>query len=224
MTGLLEQPTLQSQPPGANIGPQAAAPPASPPPGTAEAPPAVPEPAAPATGLDQQQVDAFIANGLKIVHDPKISDMLIARVVNAKNPIPAIADATISIVVRLEHSAKSAGKVLSLTTIAYGGNYIMGEIIASAEAAGMKKMTDEAKYQAYSLAVGKYLDDALKTGKMTKEQLTQLGKDAEGTPLGQKIIAAAGGPGTAPNAQEPAQKPGVMQQPGMTGGNNGGIA
>ena len=63
----------------------------------------------------------------------------------------------------------------------------MGEIIASAEAAGMEKLDDRTKYEAFSLAVGKYIDDALKTGKMTEAEITQLGKEAEATPEGQKV-------------------------------------
>ena len=140
---------------------------------------------------DQQELDAFVANGLKLVHTEKISDALIKGIVKAENPIVAVADATLNVVSRLEESAKAAGRKLSLNTVAYGGNIIMGEIILSAETAGMEKMDDETKYKAFSLAVSKWIDAAVRTGKMTKEELIQMGKEAEGTPIGQKMKETA---------------------------------
>lgn len=178
MKGLLEQPGMKAggaQVPQTERAPLTAGGQATPP-GNASA-----------GELNQQDLDMMVANGMKLIHNEKVSDVIIKRVADARNPIPAIADATISIVTRLEQSAKKAGKQLSLTTLAYGANYIMGEIIASAEAAGMKKMSDSEKYRAFSLTIGKYLDDAMKTGKMTKEQVLQMGKEAEGTDLGQKM-------------------------------------
>lgn len=175
MRGLLEQGMTQppvSKPP---VATEAAAVP-----GTASG-------ATPAPGVDQKEVDIFVANGMKLIHDPKVSDTIIDRVVNSKTPAAAVADATLSIVSRLEESSKAAGKKPSLTTLAYGANVLMGEIITSAEAAGMEKMDEKTRYHAFSLAVGKYLEEAVKTGKMTEEEVLQLGKDAEATPEGQKI-------------------------------------
>jgi hypothetical protein len=172
--------------------------------------PAGTQPAAPSTpsGVNQRELDIFVANGLKIVHDPKVSDKLIKQAVESKTPVEAIADATIFIVSRLEQSSKDAGKKLSLTTLAYGANVIMGEIIASAEAAGMEELEDDAKYQAFSLAVGKYLDEAVKTGKMTEEEVLQLGRDAEETEIGKKIIS--GGEMSAQGTVPPTTKPGLI--------------
>ncbi len=202
MNGLLEQP-----PTGAT--PQTAAPGLINQ-GMATTPPTGPTVKKESTAPNQEEIDIFVANGLKIVHNPKVSDALIARIVKAKNPVVAISEATLFIVEKLEQSSAAAGKKPSLTTLAYGANALMGEIIASAEAAGMKKMDDETKYRAFSMAVGQYLDAAVKTGKMTKEEVIQLGKDAGETPEGQKIKEAMGTPGE------------QMETPGM-GGQNGGI-
>ena len=176
MNGLLEQPMGSAPIPG-----QAQA--------TGATPPAGPESLPPEA--DQQELDAFVANGLKLVHTEKISDVLIKSIVDSPNPILAVADATLNVVSRLEDSAKAAGRDVSLNTVAYGGNIIMGEIILSAETAGMKKMDDETKYKAFSLAVSKWIDAAVRTGKMTKEELIQMGKEAEGTPIGQKMKETA---------------------------------
>ena len=161
-----------------------------------------------ATEFDQEAIDIFTANGMKMIHNPKASDSIVKFIMEAKNPVTAIADSVLRIVERLEETSAAAGKQPSLNTIAVGGNMLMGEIIASAEAAGLKKLTDKEKYQAYSLAISKYLDEAIKTGKMTKEQVLQMSNEVQATPEGQKIVetAAAGPtpgqppPGTLPNA------------------------
>ena len=217
MNGLLEQPMGPAAPTGQGaVPPQGAAPPGQLP---VQAPG---QPTAPGE-LDQEAVDIFVANGMKMIHNPKVSDTLISRIVDAENPVQAVADATLSIVSRLEESSKAAGRPLALPTIAYGANILMGEIMSSAEAAGMEKMDEATRYQTFSLAVGKYLDDAIKTGKMTKEELIRLGKEAEGTPIGQKMLEAAR-KGTLPAGETTAQ-PGMATPPGLMGGpNNGRIA
>lgn len=170
------------------------------------------EKAAPsATEFNQEEIDIFVANGMKMLHSSKVSDSIVTFIKESRNPVTAIADASLRIVDRLLESAEAAGKKPSLNTIAIGGNMIMGEIIASAEAAGMKKLTDKEKYQAYSLAISKYLDNAIRTGRMPKEELLQMGQDVQSTPEGQKIMetAAAGHspgqppPGTLPEAEPP---------------------
>jgi hypothetical protein len=149
-----------------------------------------PAPTAAPTGVNEKELDIFVANGMKMIHDPKISDTIITQVADAKDPIKAVADTTLNVVGKLEQSSAAAGKKLSLTTLAYGGNVLMGEIIASAEAAGMQKMDEKTRYYAFSLALGKYLEDAVKTGKMTEAEVIQLGKDAEATDIGKKMGTA----------------------------------
>lgn len=180
MKGLLEQAAVPGMAPTA---PTMANPSVTPPAGA--------EPESVAGDFNQKDMDLFVVNGVKMIHNTKVSDDIIARVIKSENPVVAVADATLLIVGQLERSAASAGKKISLTTIAHGSNFLMGEIIASAEAAGMKKMDDKTKYQAFSLAMGKYLDEAIKTGKMTKEELIQMGKEAEGTPIGKKMAETA---------------------------------
>ncbi len=172
-----------------------------------------------ATEFNQEEIDIFVANGMKMIHNPKVSDSVIKFITDSDNPVTAIADSTLRIVERLEESSVKSGKQPSLNTVAIGGNQLMGEIIASAEAAGLKKLTDKEKYQAYSLAISKYLDEAIRSGKMTKEQVLQMGKDVQATPEGQKIMqTAAAGPSP---GQPP---PGTLQNAGPSGvtANSGG--
>ena len=138
---------------------------------------------------DPEEMDMFIANGMKLIHTPNVSDVLIEKVVKSQDKEKALAEATLAIVSRIEKSAEAAGRELSLGTISNGGNVLLGELISLAEAAGMEKMTDEDKYKAFSFAVSKYIEEAVQSGKMTKEQLMAYAKEAGATPEGQKIVS-----------------------------------
>lgn len=161
----------------------------------------------------QDNIDMFLANGIRIVHDKKVSDGFIKRIVGANNPVIAIADATLNVVDRLEGSASERGVgTLPPETLAQVANILMGEIMEMAEIAGLKPLTDDEKYQSFSLAVSKYIDKAVKSGKMSKEELGQMGDRAAQTPEGQKITQSMDTQGM-PSAQgtppaQPAAVPG----------------
>lgn len=192
MPGLLEQGMTGQQPPGLMQQQPPPGPPQAPgqvaPEMPPEQPPQVPPQPGERLGFDQKEFDIFLANGIKMVHSEKISDLIIAQVADSKNPVQAIADVTLNIVGRLEQSAEAKGKKVSYAILVHGANALMGEVITIAEAAGMKKLTKPQKYQALSLATGKYLDNAVKTGKITKEELAAMGEEAAGTEAGQKIL------------------------------------
>lgn len=141
---------------------------------------------------DQEEVDMFLANGMKLIHSPQSSDSLIQTIKAASDPVRGLADAGLQVIDRLEKSANTSGKSFSLATIAQGGNALMGEIAQIAEIAGVK-LDDEAKYRAYSFAVSKYIDNSLKSGKMSQDQLRGYASEAAGTEEGKKILKAAEG-------------------------------
>lgn len=172
---------------------------------------------------EQDQYDMFVANGISLIHDPKISEGLIKRVAGAADPVDAIARVTLDIVQRLESSAQKNGMELSPTTLAHGANDLMGEVITLAEAAGMQPLNDEQRHQAYSLATALYLDSAVKSGKITPEQLQQMGQEASATPQGQKIAQQVRGGGGGGGERQPMpatqpQQPQVPQQGGLLQG------
>ena len=162
----------------------------------------------------QEQYDLFVANGITIIHNEKTSDMLIKQILKAEDKVEAVANATLNVVRKLEDSATANKIKLSENVLMHGANVLMGEIIAIAEAAGMEPMPDEEKEHAYSLATSKYIDAAVKTGKITPEQLQQMGEQAKQTPDGQKIVQqqSEGQPATSEQApQAPPARP-VMEQ------------
>lgn len=156
----------------------------------------------------QERVDMFMANGLNLIHNKKISDSLVNIIKNAKNekrepdPIQGIAEATLNVIDRLESSAGERGVTLPPEYIAEAGNALMGEIIQVAEASGLGPFSEQDKYTAFSKAVGLYLTQALKDGKITNEQLQEMSKQIQQTPEGKQIMAQ----------MQPQQQQGPTQQ------------
>lgn len=154
----------------------------------------------------QEEADIFVANGIKVIHDQKVSDNLIKQIQGSNDPIEGIADATLSVIERLEQSASQNGIQISDAAKIHGSNQLMGEVINIAEIAGVPKLNEEQRYQAFSLAVSKYIGNAVNSGKISKEQLMQMGQEAQATPEGQKIAEKMGA-----NNAMPAQNIGGMQ-------------
>lgn len=162
----------------------------------------------------QQQVDMFTANAMHIVHNKKTSDGLIKKITNSENPVMEIADATLEITERLESGAEGRGMATTLQVFASGASAIMGEIIDLAEMAGLEKLTDEQKQQTFGIIISKYLDNSVKSGKMSKEELVSMGQQAAQSPAGKNFRDAT------KNMQQPEPTGGVLEtnQPTNTGG------
>jgi hypothetical protein len=186
MKGILEQPqkTAPAPQPGGMLSKPAAP--------AAEQPAENPVPDVAVDPKLQEQMDILTANGIRMIHNKKLSGSLIKSITNAEDPVDAIADSTVAIIDRIEASAKQNNLTPDFGVLAQSANILMGEIIQIAELSGVPPLSDEDKYRAYSLAVSKYIDDAVKAGRITTEQLQQMADQAKQTPEGQKIMAQAG--------------------------------
>ena len=163
----------------------------------------------------QEQVDIFVSNGIQIIHNQRLSGNLIKQLKNSKDPVDTISAATLKVIEMLEADAEKKGAKLQDATKINGANQLMGEIINLAETSkAIEPLTDEQKYQAFSLALSTYLDKAVTSGKMSKEQLMAHAEEAQQTPEGQKIAQELQG-GQAPGVpgQAQGQNPGVPGQP-----------
>lgn len=139
----------------------------------------------------QEKLDLFIINGMNIIHSEEMSKTILTKVQNYPDPLKAIAELTVSLVQRLKESAASNGQNLGDTVIVHGGNILMGEIMKVLEAAGMEPLTEKQKVSCWQLAVSQYLDSAVKSGEMTKEDLIAQANQVKKTPEGKKILKTA---------------------------------
>lgn len=167
----------------------------------------------------QDAFDKFVINGLQILHDEKISASIIKRVKTAKNKVDAVGEAAIDIIGKLESSAQGQFEIRANTVI-NGANVIVGEIINIAEAAGMPKLAKEQRYQAYAWAAANYIDRAIKSGRVSKDQLkqvaTKLAQSEKGQQIGQLVKADMEKQGARMQGQPPQGQP--QEQPQAQGG------
>lgn len=140
----------------------------------------------------QKEFDVFLANAMNIIYDKTVFDKMLKMIIGAENPVEAIAQATLNVIERLESSAAKNKVKISDGAKVQGANHVMGEIIGAAEKAGVQPLSEEQRAEAWQIAVSKYIDSALKSGKMTQEQVVQLSQEAQGSPEGQQIAQQIG--------------------------------
>ena len=177
----------------------------------------------------QNQFDMFVINGMEIIHDPKVTDGILNRLQKGGDPIRGIAEATVDIVNRLSESATENGIQMANEVLVHGSNVLMGEIMNITEVAGMEPLTEEQKTQSFQLATSLYLDNAVKSGKMTPEQMEQLSQQTQQAQpeFAAKVSGGQGQPGRGQGpgggqGPTPGQGPRQGQGPGQGILNRGG--
>lgn len=163
---------------------------------------------------NQERFDKYVVNALNILHDEKVTPGIVQRM-QSGDPVDAIGDVAVDIANRLDATAAEQGFEMTANTIINGMNVMVGELCEIAEAAGLEKLSDEQKYQAYSYALSRYLDEAVKMGKITPEELQQLRQGMEqqeqaemqGQPMEQAPQRPAG---TQQGQPVPQRKPGIL--------------
>jgi len=118
--------------------------------------------------VDQDGYDIFVAQGYKILNT-------IGEQLKGKASIDQLGSTLFDIVNKIETEGKKNGVEFGLDVILHGSNEILGRMI---EIAGVQ-ITEEQIKSVIGIAVGKYVQDAIKTGKMTTEQLQGLAQQAQ---------------------------------------------
>jgi len=122
----------------------------------------------------QEAFDKFTVNALNIIHEGKISKSIVDRLKNSDDTVEAIGDVALDITKRIEGGAEGKGMNISANTIVNGLNVVVGELANLAESAGANPLDPEQKYQAYSWALSRYMEDAVSSGKITPQELQQM--------------------------------------------------
>jgi len=135
---------------------------------------------------DQDSYVIFVSQGVQLA-------MSVGESLKGKATVDALGNALFGIVQTVEEEGEKNGVSFSLGVISRSIEDILSHLLESAE---VDIREDEIK-AVVGLAVGLYIDDALKTGKMTKEGLAQLQQQAQAQvdKQGQKPGGQAGKPG-----------------------------
>ena len=105
---------------------------------------------------EQKQYDEFVTNGMKVLHDESGLDAVTQSLSGDGNPIEGLANTVVSIVIRLQDSAKQAGHEISGDVVMQGGAEIMEQAVELSEEAGIHKFSEEDMESAMYMAMDLY--------------------------------------------------------------------
>ena len=126
---------------------------------------------------NQDIYDIFVSQGILIVKQ-------IAHTLKGKSSIDSLGNALFNIVSKIETEGEANGIKFPLDIIAHGSNEILGFLLKES---GVE--VDEQKIRAIiGIAVGEYIEDAMKTGKFTQEQIQEIAQSGEQAPEQPPVI------------------------------------
>lgn len=148
---MLEQERQKMQPPGPSPQPQ------GPPQGTGSQPP-----------IDQDGYDIFVSQGIRLASQIDLQ---------GKASVDLLGRTLFDVVSRVEAEGAKNGLKFDLAIVLHGSNEILGYMLQKA-----KVQIDEEQTKAViGVAVGLWVQDAVKSGKMTPEQLKELADQGQQT-------------------------------------------
>lgn len=156
---------------------------------------------------EQDLLDIFVAQGMKIV-------MKIAPTIKGTGSIDALGNALFNIVNKIETEGARNGVNFPQWVLIRGTKDILIYLIDTVQV----KVTEDQVKSIIGIAVGRYLKNALDTGKMTKEQAMELSRQMQqqadpkqmAQPNPQQVQTPA--LNAAPNPQMPLQAGGQNEQ------------
>ena len=116
----------------------------------------------------QEMYDIFVGQGTKLA-------MSAAKSLQGQTDPKVIGEAMFEIVDRVESEGMKNGMKFDLATMLHGSGNILSNLVHTA---GIQLDENQTK-EVVGHMVGKYLDNSVKTGKMTPEQVVQLGEQAK---------------------------------------------
>ena len=135
------------------------------------------------TPEQQDQLDMFMANATKIIHAKGTTEQLIKQMEVTPNKAEAVGRIVVNITEKLESTAEASGANLDPIPVLAGALAIMNELVTIGVATGkMERFDEEQTKEVVGYTVGLYLDNALKAGKITKEELVAVAQQLQNDP------------------------------------------
>lgn len=155
-------------------------------------------------------LDVFIANGISMIHKEGNAEKLLTQIKKSGSRTEAVGIILSTIISRLETSAAENGIEVPPEVSLQAFGELLRELLFLLEQTGEKPFSREELKETTGFAVGFYLDNAVKSGKLTKEQVIALGKQLQNDPKMIKMMSDSAQPDT-----EMQETPAQMPQGGM---------
>ena len=133
-------------------------------------------------GIDEKELNLFMVNGLSMIHKNNNASQILQTVNQSRSRGEAIGNIVAPVIERLESSAGEEGVEISPETTLSGMVLLIEEVASIIEETGGEPITEEELKEATGTVVGVYLEDAISSGKITKEQVIELAVQLEESP------------------------------------------
>jgi hypothetical protein len=130
-----------------------------------------------ATPEQKEQYEEFVSNGMQVIHSEETRNDLVKRV-QAGDPTVAVADATLTVIGRLEQTADEQGVKIPYEILMSGGMELLGQVIEVAETVGVT-LNPQQKEQALQMAVQAYMEQGAASGKIPPEDMEAVMQEAQ---------------------------------------------
>lgn len=122
---------------------------------------------------EQAAYEKFVDNGLKLIADQKMAPQILKRIREAEKPAEGLAAMTVSVVVRLEQSARESGRPVDPAIVLHGGQELLEAIAQMATAFDVHQFTPEEIESAAYIAMDQYGTQAVGNGTLNKQGLAE---------------------------------------------------
>lgn len=122
---------------------------------------------------EQAQYDDFVDKGLQLIYDDKAMPQVLQILRGDGDPKEGLANAAVMIVMRLEDSARQAGKQLSQDVIYHGGVEILEDLANLSKESGIHSFTDQDREGALYQALDIYRSMRQQQGTLHQEEIEQ---------------------------------------------------
>lgn len=134
---------------------------------------------------EQAQYDEFVTNGMQLIYNKDGIGQLLQAVAGDGNPIEGLAHAMVTIVTRLEDSARDQGKEISGDVKYHGSVELLEQVAELASAAGIHDFTEEEMESAMFMALDLYRakreqDGTLPVGELQEDMNELVAADQQG--------------------------------------------
>lgn len=165
---------------------------------------------------EQRSYNEFVTNGMTLIYDEKAMPGLLEAMGGDGNPVEGLANAAVTIVTRLDDSARQAGQEISGDVKMHGAVELIEQLAELAQEGGVHEYSEEEMESALYMAMDIYRDAAKAKGTLPTEELKQdfgalMAADQQGA-LDQMV------PGLSEFARQRAPKAGGPPQQGGKGG------